>query len=268
MVATAVNPNRYVWYDINSPDIERAVAFYTDLFGWTAEAMPLGGGQVYYMWKNGDANFGGGVQTDPSQGDMSYWIGYISTPGVDDVARRAEGKGATVIVPPSDIPDIGRFSVFRDPQGAHFSAITLLPTSMQAPDGLAPVNSILWNELIVDDPAAGATFYGDLFGWTSRSMPDPNGGPNDYTLLGRGELPNGQPVDAGGILKRPEMVSVPNWTFYVHVADVNATVAKATELGGNILAPVFEVPGIGLLAVIQDPTGAVIALIQPTWPDA
>lgn len=112
-----------------------------------------------------------------------------------------------------------------------------------------------WNELMTTDPAAAQAFYGALFGWSFREQLMPDG---KYLVGSIGE------TALCGVMKlSPQMGAMPPaWGAYVTVADVEASLAKAKELGGRVLVEPFEVPQVGRIAVIQDPQGAVISVIQ------
>ena len=110
-----------------------------------------------------------------------------------------------------------------------------------------------WNELMTNDPAAAATFYGKLFGWTVKEMGAEMGG---YRVVSVGE------TGVGGIMKCPEGQPIPpHWGAYVTVDDVEQTIAKCTELGGKVVMPPMDVPNVGRMALLQDPQGAMISVI-------
>ena len=110
-----------------------------------------------------------------------------------------------------------------------------------------------WNELITSDPEKAKAFYSTVFGWTADTMPMPNGG--EYVMFKQGEMP------VCGMMKKPdEMGDVPShWMGYITVADVDGACADAVKAGGNVLCPVMEIPEMGKLAAVQDPTGAVFS---------
>jgi hypothetical protein len=114
-----------------------------------------------------------------------------------------------------------------------------------------------WSELMTRDPAAAAAFYAGLFGWKTESMPMPGG---TYTVVKAGES------SVGGITALPAGAEgmPPAWGVYVTVTDVDATVAQAVALGGKVVAPVMQVPGVGRMAVLADPQGAVFNVMQYT----
>lgn len=112
-----------------------------------------------------------------------------------------------------------------------------------------------WFELMTTDPEGARDFYTQLFGWGSKDMEMANG---KYTTLQVGE------VSVAGMMKIPADAPPgmpPNWSCYVTVKDVDATCTRVTQLGGKVVMPVFEVPSVGRMAVIQDPQGAVLSVI-------
>ena len=115
-----------------------------------------------------------------------------------------------------------------------------------------------WNELPTGDPAAAAAFYGHLFGWRVETM---NMGDGDYHVVKVGD------TAVGGIMKTPAAVPMPpSWGCYVTVDDIAATVAATSAFGGKVLVPPMDVPGVGRMAVIADPQGATLSVMQYSMP--
>ena len=116
-----------------------------------------------------------------------------------------------------------------------------------------------WCELMTTDPEGARKFYSELFGWGSKAMEMPTG---TYTTLQVGDNSIAGlmqiPADAQGM--------PPNWGCYVTVDDVDATCARVQQLGGKVIMPVFEVPTVGRMAVIQDPQGATLSVITYSTP--
>ena len=111
----------------------------------------------------------------------------------------------------------------------------------------------IWYELMTSDTAGAKAFYGAIMGWDMDEMPMPG---MTYTVVGPGQ-------GMGGIMAIPEQAKAmgvpPNWTGYVAVDDVDASVAQVASLGGAVLVPPTDIPDIGRFAVIADPAGAAIA---------
>jgi hypothetical protein len=109
----------------------------------------------------------------------------------------------------------------------------------------------LWNELVTADVEAAKVFYGGIFGWTTTPF-----GP-EYTLFNKGAQ------GVGGLMQKREAGGPSQWIAYVNVEDVDATVAKAVELGGRVVLPAMDIPTVGRIAVVLDPQEAPIGLITP-----
>lgn len=112
-----------------------------------------------------------------------------------------------------------------------------------------------WSELMTTDPQAAAAFYGSLFGWTCSDM---SGAGGEYRVASVAD------TMVAGIMGMPpgKPPMPPAWGCYVTVTDLDATLARCAELGGKAVMPPMEVPNVGRMAVIQDPQGAVLSLMQ------
>jgi predicted enzyme related to lactoylglutathione lyase len=109
----------FCWNELMTPDTSAAGTFYTHLFGWTTETMDMGGGRIYHLFRQGEKSVAGMMKIEGPQmeGVPPHWLAYIAVESVDDTTSKAESLGAAVYVPPTDIPNIGRFSVIADPTG-------------------------------------------------------------------------------------------------------------------------------------------------------
>jgi uncharacterized protein len=115
-----------------------------------------------------------------------------------------------------------------------------------------------WNELMTRDVEGAKKFYADTLGWSYDGMPMPGGG--TYWLA----TMDGEPV--GGIMNisAPEFGPVPeSWMSYIAVDDVDARVAKAVKAGAKLMKPLFDVPGVGRIAILMQPDGAGIGWMTP-----
>jgi predicted enzyme related to lactoylglutathione lyase len=114
-------------------------------------------------------------------------------------------------------------------------------------------NPFVHLELATSDMSKAKEFYGKLFNWT---FTDNNMGENMiYSTFKPDDGPG------GGLYSMPGVP--PAWLAYVGVDDINTATAKATSLGATIIRGPLEVPGIGWMTILSDPTGATIALWQP-----
>ena len=124
-------PGKFIWNELATTDPETSKAFFAKVVGWSTEDMPMPGqeGETYTIWKAGDDQTAGmfRMQGPQFEGVPSHWMAYIHVADVDAAASEVEPAGGQVVVPPTDIPGIGRFCVIADPTGAHVSLMTPAP---------------------------------------------------------------------------------------------------------------------------------------------
>ena len=112
------------WYERYAKDIEGEKKFYTQLFGWSAETMQMPNMQ-YTVFSLGDKMVAG--MMEPMPGMPNSWVTYFTVDDTDAAAKKATELGGTVFVPPTDIPNVGRFCGISSPQGVAFFVIKYLP---------------------------------------------------------------------------------------------------------------------------------------------
>jgi len=125
--------NRVQWPELATPDAAGAAAFYTKLFGWGTKPETGVESAQYTEWQHNGQSIGGllPMKGDQGAGVPPHWGVYVTVANCDERVARAQQIGGKLFVPPTDIPNVGRFSVIADPQGAVFSVIQL--TGMQQP---------------------------------------------------------------------------------------------------------------------------------------
>lgn len=117
-------PGTLTWNELATKDAAQAKAFYSQLFGWEMQAQDMGNGMEYTTFMNKGRANGGMMQMTEEWGDIPpHWMVYFAVADCDASVEKATSLGATVMMPPQDIPEVGRFSVIQDPQGA---ALTLM----------------------------------------------------------------------------------------------------------------------------------------------
>ncbi len=242
---------KFVWHDLMTDDVEAARRFYGGLFGWEFNETRGPRGNSYLLAHADGVYFAGMVAFADAAGgaNQSRWLPYVSVDDVDDALTRTTANGGRVAVAARDV-DLGRVAAITDPEGA---AIGLARSDIGDPDDkttAAAAGRIVWNELLADDESAAATFYGEVLGLDSRVI-DRRGG--RYTLLMHGDR------NRAGILPNPtEWQS--DWLTYFAVDDPAAAAARAESLGGKILLSPSPEVREGSLAIVTDPSGAVLAL--------
>lgn len=255
----------YIWYELITPDPEGAKSFYDDVIGWTI-GPKLPGDMDYRMIGRSDGGNAGGVLrlTDDMQhhGARPIWLGYIGVDDVDGIVAQIEAKGGKVLMPASDIPDVGRIAMVTDPQGAPFYVMKATPPAggeKKESDVFSATEEqrVGWNELSTSDVPGALAFYTELFGWEKGDVM-PMGDAGDYQFINR----NGQmigaifPTAAGAFADEQ-----PHWRFYIRVPSISTAVEAVKAGGGDVKVGPMEVPGGDHIIAGTDPQGAEFALV-------
>jgi hypothetical protein len=245
------HPGKWVWFELVTPDARRAQAFYREVLGWKVQHFPRGGA-TYETVHAGDRMIGG--YTAPRRPDEpSRWISCVSVEDVDATLAGAVARGARILEPPADVSGVGRRAALVDPFGVE---LILLRNLMGDPPDLetVPEGHWLWNELHLPDVAAALGFYGPVLGYQHRRFGPDQGEP--YTLLSR------DGVDRGGVTTAGCQEMAAHWLPYVRVQDVDGAARRARRAGGQVRM-LESIPGVGRIAIIAEPGGAVLALLSP-----
>ena len=115
---------RFSWNELMTTDVEGARDFYTKLFGWQYETFNMND-MPYHVIRSGEEETGGIMSMPPqAEGHPPMWGIYVTVDDVDASVKLTEELGGKVHLPPTDIPEVGRFAILQDPQGAFISIIT------------------------------------------------------------------------------------------------------------------------------------------------
>lgn len=235
-----MSTGKFCWFDLMSTDVPAARAFYAELFGWDIRDHNAEYGMIH---DRAGRSLGGMMASQP--GAPSAWLPYVTTDDVGSTVNRIRELGGTVFME-HDAADVGKFAIYADPQGAALATIQLARDFGAYPREKGE-HHICWSELHTSDPAAALAFHAGVFDWKSESWGD------DHILIGS--------EHAGSIIRSQPGVPA-SWLVYVNTVDAEATVAKVTALGGKVVMPAVDMPGVGRFAVFSDPTGAVFAVMQ------
>jgi predicted enzyme related to lactoylglutathione lyase len=257
------------WIDTSQPDPEAAVDFYRDLFGWEFEdVMPPDSPGKYFIARIRGGSVAAVGSVPEEAPPMAAWNTYIWVESADETAGKVRDAGGQVMMAPFDVMDAGRMAVFTDPEGAMFCV-----WEAKENKGAQIVNehgSLNFNGLNTRDSESAKSFYGSVFGWQTLSL---GGGAEMWTLPGYGDhLERDNPdlrkqmAEAGAPNGFEDVVASINpigddqpdtpahWSVTFAVDDADAIAAKATELGGKVVAPPFDAPWVRM-TVIADPQG-------------
>jgi uncharacterized protein len=254
------------WVASVHPDPEKAVAFYTELFGWEAEeTMGANSPGKYYVCRLRGHDVaavgsrrGGGAPLVP------VWDTYIWVESADDTVARVTDAGGSVIMEPFDLLDAARTGVFADPAGAVFGVWQ--PGEHRGAQLVNEPGAWSMSQLNTPDPEGSKAFYGAVFGWETDTF---DMGEGEITLWRVPGYVGGEPEqpvsrEVVGVMvpisgdRSPEDVSA-HWSVDFWVDDADAAADKAAKLGGRIVAPPFAT-SVGRTAVLADPRGAVFSV--------
>lgn len=242
----------FVWYDLMTTDPRSAKAFYRHSVGWSTKGRTDGD---YTMWTAGNEPIGGVVRLDDeaAKNIPPHWLAYTTVPSTDAAATKAASLGGQILHGPVDTPDVGRFAVLADPQGAVFAIFTPV-NGAPGPEGRPRHGHFSWHELATTDYESATSFYAELFGWDVVEDFD-MGEVGIYRMFGHGK------TAYGAMYNKPNLGPMPpHWLYYVMVNDIDAAVENVESKGGTVLNGPMKVPGGGRVAQCVDPQGATFAL--------
>lgn len=243
-----------IWIDLFSSDTDRAIAFYGELFGWTAELQgPDFGGYINFSLDG--QLVAGCMHNDGSAGTPDAWSIYLQTSDAAATADSAAAHGGSVHVPAMAVGDLGSMALLADPSNAAIGAWQ--PGTHAGFGVMVEPGAPSWFELHTPVYADTVAFYRDVFGWDARTMSD---SPEfRYTTLLEG------PSMAAGIMDNSMWVNADTrgeWSVYLQVADCDASLATAVAAGATVVHDPETTP-YGRIAALADPTGARFKLQQP-----
>ena len=247
------HPGKFIWFDLVTDDLAAARKFYGAVFGWKFHTV-AGAPASYTVVEHAGRNIAGMFVQAPPPGATSTarWLALLSVKDPVAAVRFVESQGGSVVVKPATLMGRGTHVLFRDPQGAVFGV--LKSDSGDPADTPVADGDFFWLDLLARDPAQAAKFYRGLAGYEVhlREL-----GPG----VTRAVLASGG-YSRAGIAPLPAPVKQPGWLPYILVDDVAGTLKKVRAAGGKVLveprADLLE----GNLAVIADPRGGVLGIVN------
>jgi len=246
----AYENNRFCWHGVISTDTAKTTPFYADVLGWQVQTMPMDGDEMTFFAAS-DGVGRAHTRAPQMEGEPSYWSSYFRVEDVDASTKTATDNGGTVLVSPMDIAP-GRFATVQSPSGAVFNLFHEADGDRTNPADVD--GTIHWVELHSTDLAADLAWLNTCFGLTTEVMDMPQG---PYNLLKSGD------TMVGGAMTQMHEGAPSMWLPWVRVEDVDGAVDRAGKGGGNVIAPLFDVPGVGRLSILADPAGGVFGVMKP-----
>jgi len=238
------------WADITVTELGPTQRFYGGLLGWQ---LSVGGPETGgYVTATVDGHVVAGLKVADVPRPAG-WCVYLATDDLAQSVARGVAAGATVVVDPVTVLDLGRLAVLADPTGA---VVGLWESGTHTGWELTDVpGAFVWAEQMSHDPDAARRFYTELFGYEHHDMSAPD---FTYTSLSVGGSPA---AGIGGY--GPGAGDVPAaWTWYVGVEDADAIAPRVAELGGEVVSGPEDTP-YGRMLLVRGPAGEVVALLQP-----
>jgi hypothetical protein len=187
-------------------------------------------------------------------GVTPHWIGYVGVDDVDAAVDRTRRLGGAVHVPPTDVPNVSRFSVVADPQMATLALVKGAKSSPAQSAAPGAPGRVGWHELLAADWEKALAFYAELFGWQKAdSHVGVMGAYQEFSVGGE---------TIGGMFTKPATLPLPFWLYYFNIDDIEATARRVEAGGGQVLYGPTAVPGGALIVHCTDPQGAIFALLD------
>jgi predicted enzyme related to lactoylglutathione lyase len=247
---------RFVWYELATTDVEAAKAYYSAVVGWkTAEtsAGPAG----YTLFIAGDTPVAGLTKLPEEAiraGALAQWSGYVGVEDVDAAAARVKQLGGTVYIPPTDLPNVSRFSVIADPQMAMLALVKGRERGQEEARQPDIAGRVCWHELRTADVERAFSFYSELLGWKKEHVHSGPEGTYHYFSIGTRTV--------GGMSVKPPEWPRSLWFYYFSVAGVEAAAKRVTSHGGQVIyGPATMVEGARMIHCL-DQQGVPFALID------
>jgi predicted enzyme related to lactoylglutathione lyase len=246
---------KVVWADLVTPNLSTAEKFYGGLFGWTFQSIHAGDSDYAVVIEAGRP-IAGIVEKPVSVAErhQSAWLTFIAVRDVDAVKRTVVAQKGKVLADSVSYAMRGRQAVLADPEGAVFAI--LASSSGDPPDYLAAPGEWIWSSLHVKNPETEAAFYQTVFGYEVFDAESADGmehlilSSDDYARASANALPAGEGPRHS------------HWLNFVRVDNAADICGKAVALGGRILVEPHADRHGGMVAVVADPAGAPVGVME------
>ena len=252
------------WVELATSDPTAAQEFYGALLGWDYEDGHEDGEFIYSMIRLGHEHVAGMLQLRPHQMEAHLpplWSPFVCVEDAYATTQQCLSLGAQVLAGPQPVFNSGVMAALADPDGVWFSLWQ--PKTLKGFQVLKEPNSYLWADRYALNAPEDAEFYKAAFDWDLDDVSSPdNPGYYMFSQTVGGGIDEWDRYLAGVLQLRPgQSASLPYWNVYFQVADLDASLQNALDLGGEQLRPVVE-NAMGRLVGIQDPQGASFTIMQ------
>jgi predicted enzyme related to lactoylglutathione lyase len=254
---TGIPTGRIVWFDYLCNEPAAAQKFYAAVLGWSTQTYTMPG-TTYTRIVGGGREIGGYLPALPKtpifrlQMPYARWLPHLQVENANDSAVRIKQLGGAMIREPYPVSTLGKMAIAADLDGHNFALWQ--PAAVPEDTGwVGPPGTFCWCELYTTSLGSASRFYCQIAGFSETANPLPDGG--SYHLFARDGAPR-----AG--MRAPMPGTSSGWFAWARVADIARTVARASELEAVVNVPPTHM-GASLMALVTDPLGATLGLMQP-----
>ncbi len=250
-------PGKFVHADLLTNDLSAATAFYGGLFGWAFSQYP---GYAVILVGRSDMGTIFERELPPDATRKPRWVAYMSVPDVAAAQDIIARNGGSTVLAPRAVPELGTLAIFTDAEGAVFGTVHLNGGDPQ--DYLAEPGEWIWIQLLSRDPVKAGDFYGQLapYELIDNAQSERSG---SYLLASQDYARAGLMTIAAA---RTDVQ--PAWLPFVRVESITDATSRAVLLGGEVLVAPRQDLADGKAAVIADPTGAAIGILEWQYEEA
>jgi hypothetical protein len=246
----------FVWYELLTSDAAAAKTFYDTVVGWDIEAT-ASNPMNYRMIRSGNGHAGGVMELNAQMregGAKPTWLGYVGVDDVDATVAKAESLGGKAMMPPFDLPGVGRIAMIADPQG--IPLYVMRGESDEESTAFSPdePGRGAWNELSTTDLESARSFYPELFGWSLGDVM-PMGEMGDYQFIEQ----SGRMI---GAMMKARSGGQPSWNYCFRTDSVDRGHEAIESGGGTVTFGPAEVPGGDRVVQAFDPEGAAFMIVS------
>lgn len=247
------------WFDVISPDVPATAEFYCGLFGWTAQDTGPERDHYTLLLQQG-AHVAGIAAAVTVEGDLkpAIWVPYFASADCKETVDTAVEAGGAVIIGPTNTGGTAAFAILIDPDGAPYGVSQ--PITDPGTERFRTLNNPCWVQYAAaSKPVDAMAHYVQVFGWHIADADwdsDPEGPGQLLSVSGVGQF-------GAAALAGPG--SAPFWSVAIHVADTDATVSRALELGGTVVQKPRDTQESARMGVLCDPAGASFVIMS--FPD-
>jgi predicted enzyme related to lactoylglutathione lyase/uncharacterized protein YndB with AHSA1/START domain len=241
----------FSWNELLTTDESAAAKFYGQVFGWGTEDFPHAGTK-YTIFKNSGQGVAG-LMKRPSEECPPNWMGYVTVSNADDTAKKITDGGGTLLMPPFDVPTVGRIAIFQDPQGAALGIFQPLKNAAPCAN-----NRIVWCDIPVSDLDRAVRFYSAVLGEAVMKHEEHG---MKFAVLPHKENEVGGCLVPGGCSGETVTPSANGPLVYLSCQGrLDEAINAVVPNGGKVLKPKHQIGPYGSRAVVLDSEGNRIAL--------